>query len=269
MIISALTQLQLAGDLDRRDCLDHCAYVLVRNNCDSKIHLNACIPRSRAESYIKSMIDAKVFPSIERCQLPLIDRALQLNVTIEPRLYSTVSVIMERLLHFVPTRSWSTIEDIILTGRKPFTSLTRLIRPQKSNFLKRILDTLIFLDTQHGQHLLRESPGSGILDMGIGEDHFRNLVLEPCRDYAHKMHKAMDAAIYYGRITELDNSKFELPYMSDEKKIGFFQLVLRYQACVTVDNKFDNSLVKNDHIRRRIRNIYGEIMKYPDSSSDG
>lgn len=151
MNLSALTQLYQSKELDSRSCSDHCTYVLARLNCNAGSHFDACSPRSRRKSYIKSMVQNKVFPMITRCQPTLIDEAMKLNESVgKHELYKTVTYIAEQVTSFRSEKHWLTFEDVIRRTSRPFHAIRRLINPTNSGFYNNILKVLRRIDELNG-----------------------------------------------------------------------------------------------------------------------
>lgn len=236
--LSALMQLEMSKDLDSRNCFDHCTFVLAKNNCNAAIQLHGCRPRSSNNTgYIKSMLDTKVFSLIDRCQVPLMYQALHLNATeIPPQLFRTVRLIAERMVDPMASGHRGSIEDIIVVTKKPFFNTRRLIRPSESGFFEQITSLMIDLERLTGGNELQQAIESGVLMAPTARSHFYRLVVMPCVDYIYKMHTAMDAAIFYGRISESDAKRFSKLKMTSAMRINYFELVRLYEACVFLDN---------------------------------
>lgn len=234
--ICALTQLNLARELDYRDCLDHCTYIIAKNNCNSAAHIHACQPLSRKWSYIKIMLDAKVFSTIDRCQVPLIDQALDLNATaVEPQLYETIKTI-SRQLSFEKDRKQSLNDDMIVNSMKPFFMVRRLILWSKTNFIENILHVMRQVETLKHQERLGTAIDARSLHPRQARVHFQRLLLAPCREYINIMHKPMDASIFFGRTRDLGGPRFNRLILSNETKIKFFKLLHMYESCVFLDD---------------------------------
>lgn len=238
VLMAILEQLYLTNELDYRECLDHCTYVLARINCEAGKYQHACFPRSRKVSYIKSMIDTKVFPLIERCQIFMATRALELNNTvIEPQMYSSISLIAEAMTSYQPTRRFKTIEEMFLRSRKPYFLIRRSLSPTRSGFLDNIFHIMYQLEELSGNgDVLRKLIDSKTIYPNGAKSHYELLILNPCRYYIEIMHTAMDPITFYGKILDLDRSNFTSAQVPDEVKIEFYRLVLLYEACVVIDN---------------------------------
>lgn len=232
--VCALSQLVLSRELDARDCLDHCTYIIAKNNCNLGLHTLACQPLSRKWSYIKILLDGKVFPAMERCQVPLIDLALELNATaIEPQLYETIRIISKQLSF---EKDGKTHDRMILNSIKPFFLVRRLVVRYKSHFIENIFRVMREVDTYRGQGELGKAIDERKLLPREARGYFRQLILVPCREYIDKMHKAMDASIFYGRTRDLGGARFSKAPICKETKVKFFELVRMYEVCVFLDD---------------------------------
>lgn len=238
IILSSLIQLDLSKDLDRRDCFDHCTFVLAKNNCNAAIHLHACRPRSGFHtSHIKSALDAKVFSLIERCQVPLMYHAVFMNATdISPQLYRVVQLIAERMVDTNHFSRWNSNQDMVLRSTRPFFNTRRLIRPADSGFFDQIAQLMVDAEKANGGDALLRDIKSGKILAPDARSHFHRLVIQPCLEYISRMHTAMDATIFYGRISELDAKRFNKVFMSSTMRVKYFELVKLYEACVFLDN---------------------------------
>lgn len=238
VILSSLMQFELSKDLDRRDCFDHCTFVLAKNNCNSAMHLHACRPRSiQQDSYIKSMLDTKVFALIDRCQLPLMYQALVLNTTdISPQLYKTVSLIAERMIDPNIFSRWGSIESMLLISKRPFFNTRRLVSPGETRFFDEIAQLMIDAERAGGGNQLFKDIETGQVLAPAAKHHFHRLVIQPCLEFIHKMRTTMDATIFYGRISESDSKLFQKVDMSSALRVHYFELVRLYEACVYLDN---------------------------------
>lgn len=235
--IAAFKQLSLIRTIDNRDCMDHCSYVLARNNCNSGKYQQACFPRSSYQSFLKAVIDRRVFRLIERCYIVLTDRALELNSTkIDPNLYEYVTIIAKQLTLFQPTQRWNSIEDTMLESTKPFYSIRRLFKPIQAGYFDNLSDLMQRLERLKGGVELLIAIESRAINRRNAYSYYEQWILEPCREYIDEMHKAMDAVMFYGRIIELNRPRFESEEMSDDKKIKLYNIMYRYHACVYLDN---------------------------------
>lgn len=236
-LISVLTQLYMTKDLAKRDCLDHCTYILAKNNCETGYYKHACLPRSREKSYIKSIIDRSVFPLIERCQIPLLEEALDLNATVIPiKLNKGVAFLAETIAAFRPTRLWNTFEDMILTSTKPNFLIRRTILRNKNAFFDNILTILSRLERRIGKYELNTSMALRTLTPKLAESFFQRLILDPCREYIKTMHGVMDPTIFYGGIADMDSSRFNFSgSITNAKKVEYYRLVQRYYTCMFFD----------------------------------
>lgn len=234
---SALTQLYMTKDLHRRDCLDHCTYILAKHNCEIGYHKHACLPRSREKSYIKSIIDRNVFPLIERCQIPLWERALGLNTTLIPvKLHASVTLLADEIAGFRPTRLWNSFEDMILVSTKPNFLIRRMILRNKNEFFENILSVMCRLERQIKEYGLNSEITLRSLTPKLAESYFQSLILNPCRKYIEIMHKIMDPAIFYGSIADMDRYRFNFTSeISDRRRVEYYRLVQRYYACMFFD----------------------------------
>lgn len=251
---SALKLLNDSNGLQTRDCLDICTYVLTKNNCKFAHNQDACYPRSRKQSFIKSMLDARVFPVIDRCQSSLMYNAIVLNTTsIEPDMYGQVYIITE----FMSLYKSSSIEQIALTNARPHTAIRALIKPQSTGFFENLFQVMIQLEKYNNASELQRALQDPYFNPSIGFIHFDRLVLTPCNRFIQVLREALDPTIYYGGIMDLDQSKFQLEYhLSDADLIKYFKLVHMFQACVWLNNResFDLSwekLARNYASRRR------------------
>lgn len=244
VILNSLEQLELSKDLDRRDCFDHCTYVLARNNCNAAISLHACRPLSFDQStFIKLMLDTKVFSLIDRCQVYLMYHAILLNTTyISADTYKSVRLIAERMIDPNTLSRWNSFADMVLASRKPFFNTRRLIRPGESKFFDQIAQLMIDLEKLSGGDALFKAIDSGSKRGTEAERHYHRLVMQPCVEYIHKMHTAMDATLFYGRISELDDKRFDMVFMSNTMRVKYFELVKLYEACVYLDNANDYTI---------------------------
>lgn len=236
--IAALTLLESAAKLDTKECLDHCTFVLAKNNCNAAMSLHACQPLSTAKSYIKAMLEAKVFPLMKRCQLPLMHQAVVLNSTvIDPRLYMTVEYIADLMTSFKPSDRWKTVDEMISKSRRPFLASRRVIRPAEAAFFDNLAETMVNLERRAGGRGLVLNIAYSDIPWVNAKSHYDRLILRPCRHYIKKMHTAMDATIFYGRIMDLDRSRFSLEVLQDDSKIAYFKLLRMYEACMYLDNE--------------------------------
>lgn len=250
MNLSALIQLYSLKELDSRSCCDHCTYVLAKLNCNAASNLHVCNPLSRTRSYIKSMIQSKVFPMIRRCQPTLIDEAMKLKQSvIRPELYQTLTYITEQVTVLRPEKYWLSFEDVIRGANKPFHAIRRLINPTNSGFYKNILKVLRHVDELNGGFALAAAIDSRTLCSAGALDDYKSLILKPCREYIAKMHKPMDAIIFYGRIIELDRDRFQVQEISDSTKIEFFKLVHLFEACLYLDDKGHSRASFNKNVK--------------------
>lgn len=236
--IAALSQLKQLRDLDKQDCGDYCAFVLAKNNCNTAAHLHACRPGSMKDYYLKVMIDATVFPFMERCLAPLMGVAtIQNSTLIEPQLYEAVSLVTQRMIESEPASELETIDDMVLASTKPFLKARRIVRPARSGFWKNLAGIMIELDKQRGEASLRQDITSRSLRAPKAKQHYQQLVLQPCQEFIRKMHRTMDPLIFYGRTIDLKRSKFKLEPTSDALKIKSFRVSLLYEGCVSLDNQ--------------------------------
>lgn len=236
-LISILTQLYMTKDLGTRNCLDHCTYILAKMNCDAGYYKHACLPRSKEKSYIKSIVDRQVFPLIDRCQVPLIEEALDLNATIIPyKVNKVVATLADELAAFRPTRLWTNFREMILATTKPNFLIRRTILRNKNSFLDNILGVMGRLERYVGRYGFNSAIALRSLTPGLVESHYQRLILDPCREYINIMLKIMDPAIFYGSIADMDRSRFNFSTkVSDEKKVDFYRLVKRYYTCMFFD----------------------------------
>lgn len=236
VMLGAFTQFDLAQYLDVRNCYDHCTYVLAKNNCNAAISLHACRSRSNRFSYVKLMLDAKVFPLVERCHIPLMAYAVALNTTNVPRdLYGTVDYITEQMIDFEPSL-WHKIEDLALMDAKPFLTVRRIVRPVQAGFFTDITDLMLELDRRTPQQELHKAASAGQFLAPEARMHFHRLIVKPCQDFIDKMHTAMDATIFYGRMIDLDKQRFALfDTIADATKVAYFRLAKMYEACTHLD----------------------------------
>lgn len=234
----ALSQLEKAKDLETRDCFDHCTYVLAKNNCNSALYQHACQPLAKRQYYIKTMIDSQVFPLIDRCQVPLMYHALFKNATeIDPDLYRTVNHIANVMTHFEPTAQWTTVDEMVEKATRPFIQIRRVIKPAEAGFMDKIADIMLELERQRNRDDLYMAIVRRNLQWTEMKEYFVDLVLRPCLNYVDKMHTVMDAAIFYGRIVDMDRNRFPKVRMDDPIKIEFFKLAKIYEACTYLDNE--------------------------------
>lgn len=235
--IWAYTQVSITRSLDGRHCLDHCTYVLARNSCNAGSYNHACMPRSSNPSVLKAMIDGKVFPMITRCQGTLIERAIQLNQTeIDSLTYEAVTYITNQMTKFYPTKRWRTIEDVMLRASTPFLAIRQLIKPQLNGFFFNLDKVMLYLEAKLGEDMLRRSIAYRLQNKDDSMVHYQHLVLRHCLNFIDIMHVAMDGAIYYGKIMDLNRTMFTMPALDDGMRLKFFELVHRYYACVYLDN---------------------------------
>lgn len=235
--IWTFTLLSLTKTLDERDCLDHCTHVLARNSCNAGYYNHSCMSRSTNPSILKAMIDSKVFPMMNRCQKPLMERAIELNRTeIDPQTYETVTFITDQMTKFDANRQWETIEDIMLRSKKPFLTLRQLIKPHQTGFLFNLARIMLKLETRVG--------GDSVMRMKVARSPdkdetlriYQRLILHPCLEFIDKLHVVMDGATFYGKMMDMDQNRFTMPSLDDEMRLKFFQLVHRYNACTCLDN---------------------------------
>lgn len=235
--IAALRQLKLLKTMDTRSCLDHCTYVLARINCNAGKYQHACLPRSRHRSFLKTVIDGQVFPLIERCYSDLVDRVLVLNSTaINPREYEYVSMIAKQITHLDPAEKWSGIDDIIVKSSRPFFAIRRLFKPIQAGFFANLSELMQRLERLKGGVELMVAVESESITKRNAFSHYERWVLQPCADYINKMHKAVDAVMFYGKLIELSRSKFRMDPMDDAMKVKLHSIIYRYHACVYLEN---------------------------------
>lgn len=233
---SALTLLDESNGLQTRDCFDICTYVLAKNCCKSGRHQHACYPKSRAKTFIKSMISARVFPMIERCQTSVMYSAIVLNTTlVGPDLYAQVSVITEFMTAY-KSEKFNSIENIVLASPKPYSAILDLIKPSSTGFFESILNVMIRLERLVGESSIENGLSSRNFGLSTGFMFYRRLILTPCNRFIEIMRTAMDPTLYYGGIIDADRSKFRLEHMNYHDRIGYFNLLHRYQACVWLNN---------------------------------
>lgn len=236
--VVALTLLETANELDHRDCFDHCTFVLAKDNCNSAMHLQACSPRSNNQHYIKAMLDSKVFSLIERCQIPLIHRALSQNESsVEPYLYELVEFITNLMTHMEPTNPWNSIDEMALNYDKLFFAARRMTRPAQAGFFDNIGVIMLDVERRLGLNQLITALNDGTLQWTDAKAQFDTLIVRPCLTFINKMHSVMDATIFYGRIFDSKQSRFtlqgDLPY---DVKIRYFKLLRMFEACQYLDN---------------------------------
>lgn len=236
LVLGAYTQLDLARYLDTRNCYDHCTFVLAKNNCNAAIPLHACRSRSKLFSYIKTMLDAKVFPLVERCHIPLMAFAVALNNTrVQSDLFKTVEFITRRMTNFEASL-WDSIEDLALMDARPFLAVRRIIRPIEAGFFRNLPDIMLDLDRLTPRRELSVDISAHNLLAPQAKYHFHRLILQPCKEYIDRMHTAMDATIFYGRLVDLHSKRFQLAdNIDDDTKIAYFKLARIYLACSHID----------------------------------
>lgn len=236
--VAALTQLKLLGDLDEQHCANYCAYVLARNNCNTASHLHACRPMSRKTYYVKIMIDAKVFPFMQRCLTPLMSIAIVQNFSlVESHVYEAVSLMTERMINFEPTSRWSTLDDMIKESSRPFLKVRQVVRPSQSKFWKNLAEIMLILDAQRGGNSLQNDIDNRVLRAPRTKQHYQRLVLDPCQKFIDKLHRTMDAVTFFGRTIDLRRSMFDPGTISNATKLEFFKISLLYETCVSLDNQ--------------------------------
>lgn len=239
-MLQSLRQFKLARDLDRRDCHDHCTYVLARSICISATPLYACQPRSEKQNRVKIMLEAKVFPLIERCQLPLVVRALLNATMVDPNLYQTVDYIAYRMIDFETFIKFNTIIDLILLHSKPFYAIRRVLRPTRAGFYNNLVQIMLYLDRRSVGQELSAAIYSLNIQSGRARQFYQQLILDPCLRFINIMHTTMDPTIFYGRLMELKPNRFEVDDdLTMGTKIEYFKLVLLYEACAYLDNHDD------------------------------
>lgn len=233
---AALTLLNELNGIENRDCFDICTYVLAKNCCKSGRQQRACSPRSRTQYFIKSIVNAKVFPMIERCQASLMYNAIVLNTSlVEPNLYAQVSTITE-LMTAYQSGKFNSIEKIALTALKPYSLVRASIRPASTGFFEHIFDVMLRIEKVLGENGLEKSILGGDFGLNTGYVNFERLILNPCNQFIQIMRTAMDPSLYYGSVIDLDKSIFQLDHMSANNQVGYFRLLQRFQACVWLNN---------------------------------
>lgn len=235
--ISALTLLDRSDGLQIQDCFDICTYVLARNCCKYSRRQDACYPRSKKQTFIKSMIDARVFPMIERCQSSLMSHAILMNATlIDPDLYAQVSVITEFMSVYKSER-FDSIQKIALANPRPYFSIRGLIKPSSTGFFEEIFDVMIRLEKLTGESALEGALRDQVFDPSTGPEYFDRLIMVPCKRFIGIMRSIMDSTLFSGGIIDLDRSKFRLGDLGDVDRIKYFKLLHIYQACVWLDDR--------------------------------
>lgn len=232
----ALALLDASNGLQTRDCFDICTYVLAKNCCKSGRQQNACNPKSRTQSFIKSILDARVFPMIARCQTSLMSNAIELNTTlIDPVLYAQVSAITELMTSYKPGK-FDSIEKIALTAPKPFFSTRASIKPSSTGFFENLFHVMIGLEKLIGETGLESALKDSDFGLSTGFIFFERLISTPCLRFIELMRTAMDPTLYYGGIIDLSNSKFQLEDISQDYRVRYFKLLQRFHACVWLNN---------------------------------
>lgn len=236
-VVPAMILLKLSRELGNRDCLDYCTFILAHNNCDAARFLSACRPSMRRSSLISTMIDNQVLPMIERCQGSLVNKTILLNATtMGADLHMYVSLITETLTIFKPTDDLKTIQEAMLKSRKPIHDTRSFVRPHRIGFCKKIFDVMQQIEALKGQDELSKAFEARSLSRKEARTHFNRLIRKPCKHYIERLYKAMDASMFYGRIIELDRSRFALEDIGDDRMIQFYELMRRYDTCVFLED---------------------------------
>lgn len=253
IMIQSLEQFRLTKDLERRDCYDQCAHVLAKINCNSATPLYACQPLNQQRNYVKTMLEAKVFPLIERCQIPLVYQTLMVNMTIDPDLYMTVDHIAYRMMDMTVFSSFYTIGDLVLRHSKPFFAIRRIVRPIQSGFYEDLGEIMLYLDIQRGSEELFTAIQSGQITPDQARDFYEQIILLPCLRFIDQLHTAMDPTIFYGRLIDLKRSAFEIEDIYPDIKLEFFKLLLLYESCAHLDDQ--NEIVNHRKLARDLLKV--------------
>lgn len=190
--VMTLTLLESAAELDKKDCLDHCTFVLAKYNCNAGMKLQACRPLATEQHYIKAMLDAKVFPLMFRCLLPLMHQALILNSTvIDSELYVIVDHIADLMTDTsLPTKQWGSSDEMVLRSRKPFLTIRHMIRPAESGFFDNLAELMVQLDRRSGRDGLLQAIVRSDRPWLSAKAYYNRLIMQPCNRFLDKMHTA-------------------------------------------------------------------------------
>lgn len=236
-VVPAMSLLKLSQGIRQRDCLDYCTFVLAHNNCDAAKFLSACRPSMRRSSIIGTMIDSQVMPMIERCHKPLLFKTIELNATaMDSDLHRYATLITDALTIFRPTEELRNLHEAMLASSKPIHYIRTFVQPHRVGFCNKLFAVMQQLEALKGHTELAEAIKHRSLNRKQARAYFNRLIRKPCRDYIERLYKAMDASIFYGRIIELDRSRFKLDEIAQDKVIQFYELLRRYDTCAFLED---------------------------------